>query len=94
MASYYAEAYHVQAFRIDFERKEFKSCSDLMDKALDINNLSKHWKNTFHWYKGFYAYLDSDYESSVKHWNKTFHLKTILVNFLNTITGCLLLKVN
>ena len=37
VASYFAEAYHVQSFRIDFERKDFSSCSKLMDKALRPN---------------------------------------------------------
>ena len=51
-----------------------------MDKALDIK-IYRNIGRILHWYKGFYAYLDSDYESSVKHWNKAFHLKVILVNF-------------
>ena len=69
VASYYAEAYHVQSFRIDFERKNYASCSKQMDKALSTKYLSRHWRNILHWYKGLYAFLDKDFEVAVKHWN-------------------------
>ena len=66
VASYFAEAYHVQTFRIDFERKDFSSCSKLMDKALETKYLSRHWRNILHWYKGLYAYLDKEMKRPLK----------------------------
>lgn len=68
LVEYKAEGYHILAFRIAFEQKDYFGALELMKLGIRIADLDEQWQKRFHWYIGFYEYLRGDYFKAHESW--------------------------
>lgn len=68
LAEYRAEAYHILAYRISVENKDFDGALSLSLLALQTPGLSAEWSDRLTWFAGFYDYLGGNFESAKKRW--------------------------
>ncbi len=64
-----AEAYHVLAFRIAVEKREFESALSLNLLALQSPNLNTEWRERLTFFAGLYDYLGGNFETAKKRWD-------------------------
>ena len=62
-----AEAYHILAFRIATERKDYAQAIVWGNAALQ-HDLSPDWQERFLWYNGLYHYLLQDWQQAAHFW--------------------------
>jgi soluble lytic murein transglycosylase len=63
-----AEAYHVLAYNIAVESKEYESALALTTLALQAPDLKKEWRERFQWTGGLYEYLASNFDGARRRW--------------------------
>lgn len=63
-----AEGYHILAFRIAVEKKDYANAMALSDLAAETTGLDKTWKDRLLWFSGLYSYLSGDYTRSNEKW--------------------------
>lgn len=68
LADYRAEGYHVLAYRIALEKREFESALSLNLLALQSPHLSREWIDRLTWFAGMYDYLGGNFASAKKRW--------------------------
>lgn len=68
LSEFEAEAYHILAFRIELEHKNYKESYRLTKKTLAIPHLSKKWRIQTLWYQGLYHYLAGEFSNAIKSW--------------------------
>ena len=68
LVAFRAEAYHVLAYRIAVEKREFDSALSLDLQALDSPHLTTEWRDRLSWFAGLYEYLGGNFESAKKKW--------------------------
>src|SRR5690606_18321194 len=75
LAEYRAEAYHILAYRVAVENKDFEGALALNLLALQTPGLNDEWNDRLTWFAGLYDYLGGNFESAKKRWevllNKT-----------------------
>ncbi len=64
----YAEAYHVLAFRIAVEQRDFVEAVNFNQLGLQIPGLTPEWRSRFQWYLGLYFYLNGDSAKARSAW--------------------------
>ena len=65
-----AEAYHILAFRIAAERKDYAQAIAWSNAALQ-HDLSPDWQERFLWYNGLYHYLLQDWQQAAHFWQES-----------------------
>ena len=65
-----AEAYHILAFRIAAERKDYAQAI-VWSKAALQHDLSPNWQERFLWYNGLYHYLLQDWQQAAYFWQES-----------------------
>jgi len=68
LAVFRAEAYHILAFRVAVERKEFDSAVALNAMALQTPHLTQEWKDRLSWFAGLYEYLSGNLDGARRKW--------------------------
>lgn len=66
--NYKAEGFHILAFRIAVEEKNFFNALLIMQKSLKETTVNDDWKKRFMWYAGLYAYQSNQFQTAEKHW--------------------------
>lgn len=74
LADYRAEAYHVLAYRIAVEKREFESALSLNLLALQSPNLTREWQDRLAWFAGLYEYLNGSYDGAKRRWEQLLTL--------------------
>jgi soluble lytic murein transglycosylase-like protein len=70
LAEYRAEAYHILAYRISVENKDFDGALALNLLALQTPGLNDEWNDRLQWFAGLYDFLGGNFESAKKRWEK------------------------
>jgi hypothetical protein len=70
LAELKAEGYHILAYRIAVEKREYESAQSLTLLALQIPNLSDDWQDRLKWLAGVYDYLGGHYEGAKRRWEQ------------------------
>jgi soluble lytic murein transglycosylase-like protein len=70
LAGQIAEAYHIQAFRVAYEKKDLKTAIAVTQKALKEEGLNKEWSQRLNWSLGLYEYLSANFNSAQKIWEQ------------------------
>ena len=65
-----AEAYHILAFRVAAERKDYAQAVAWSNAALQYD-LDPDWQERFLWYNGFYHYLLQDWSRAAHFWQES-----------------------
>lgn len=68
IATLRAEAYHVLAYRVALELREFESAAAMNVLALQTPHLNREWRERLAWFAGVYEYLSNHHESAKKKW--------------------------
>lgn len=68
-----AEAFHILAFRVEVNRKNYSKAIVYSNEALQ-HDLPDDWRERFLWYNGLYHYLSGDWQSAVDFWEKSLFL--------------------
>lgn len=68
LAGNIAESYHLQAFRLGVEARDYPRALALTTTALQIDHLSTEWLQRLQWSRGLYEYLANNYESARRSW--------------------------
>ena len=68
-----AEAYHILAFRIAAERKDYSQAIAWSNAALQ-HDLDPDWRERFLWYNGLYHYLTQDWQQAAHFWQRSMKL--------------------
>lgn len=68
-----AEAYHILAFRIAAEHKDYAQAITWSNKAL-LLDLDPNWRERFLWYNGLYHYLLKDWQQAAHFWQESMRL--------------------
>ncbi len=63
-----AEGYHILAFRVALEQKDYTSALSFNRLGQQVSNLKAEWKNRFNWFGGIYEYLAGNKEEALKRW--------------------------
>lgn len=68
LAALRADAYHILAYRIAVEKREFDSALALNTLALENKDLNREWQERLTWFSGLYEYLLGNFEAAQKRW--------------------------
>ena len=68
-----AEAYHILAFRVAAERKDYAQAIVWSNAALQ-HDLSPDWRERFLWYNGLYNYLLHKWQQAANFWQESMAL--------------------
>ena len=68
-----AEAYHILAFRVAAERKDYAQAIVWSNAALQYD-LDPDWRERFLWYSGLYHYLLQDWQQAAQLWQESMTL--------------------
>ena len=68
LAVFRAEAYHILAFRVAVERKDFDAANALNSMALQTPHLNQEWKDRLNWFAGLYEYLGGNLDGARRKW--------------------------
>lgn len=63
-----AEGYHILAFRVALEQKDYAAALSFNRLGQQVPNLKVEWKNRFNWFGGIYEYLGGNKEEALKRW--------------------------
>lgn len=68
-----AEAYHILAFRVAAERKDYPQAIAWSNAALQ-HDLDPDWRERFLWYNGLYHYLTQEWQPAARFWQESMKL--------------------
>ena len=65
-----AETYHILAFRLAVESRDWDKSYNIAELALNQPGLADEWRFRFRWSQGLYRYLAEDYDQARKIWEQ------------------------
>ncbi|MCX6124311.1 MAG: lytic transglycosylase domain-containing protein [Proteobacteria bacterium] len=65
-----AESYHLRAFRLALEARDWNRAIALTKAALQTESLSQDWTLRLQWSLGLYEYLANNYEAAQRRWDQ------------------------
>jgi hypothetical protein len=65
-----AETYHLLAFRLAVESRDWDKSYNIAELALNQPGLPDEWRFRFRWSQGLYRYLAEDYDQARKIWEQ------------------------
>ncbi|MDE3269461.1 MAG: lytic transglycosylase domain-containing protein [Pseudomonadota bacterium] len=69
LLEYVAEGYHILAFRVELERRNYHQALSYSAQALSYD-LSDDWRERFLWYSGMYHYLQNNFAQAENFWQQ------------------------
>ena len=67
LLQYVAEGYHILAFRVELERRNYSKALAYSAEALNYD-LSDSWRERFLWYSGMYHYMQNNFSQAKNFW--------------------------
>ena len=67
---YIAEGYHILAFRVELERRNYSKALTYSAEALGYD-ISDNWRERFLWYSGMYHYLQNSLQQAAVFWQQS-----------------------